>query len=74
VLLSHREAAPDRFRGIRDMVCPNPLRGEYTDERRKLLEPTHRACCHVMDGARILAVGSHYGGSGFAWSTSGLKF
>ena len=28
VLLSHREAASDRFRGIRDMVCPNPLRGE----------------------------------------------
>jgi predicted TIM-barrel fold metal-dependent hydrolase len=43
VLLAHREAAPDRFRGIRDMACPNPLNGEYTDERHRLLEPTYRA-------------------------------
>jgi predicted TIM-barrel fold metal-dependent hydrolase len=43
VLLAHREAAPERFRGIRDMVCPNPLNGEYSDERHRLLEPTYRA-------------------------------
>jgi hypothetical protein len=43
VLLAHQEAAPDRFRGIRDILCPNPLRGEYTDERHRLLNPNYRA-------------------------------
>jgi predicted TIM-barrel fold metal-dependent hydrolase len=43
VLAEHQAAAPERFRGIRDIACPNPMKGEYADERRRLLQPGYRA-------------------------------
>jgi predicted TIM-barrel fold metal-dependent hydrolase len=43
VVLAHLDAAPARFRGIRDVVSPSPFTRPVSDERHRLLQPGYRA-------------------------------
>jgi predicted TIM-barrel fold metal-dependent hydrolase len=43
VLEAHGAAAPNHFRGVRHMVVPNVMRGNWVDERRLLQQPGFRA-------------------------------